>query len=239
VLSTFGVFKEFGQADGYYRAQQQPNTHVRQSQCRNQYKTRCSTIIVKADQTTVLPPSEFLMTQPKMKANSTRTVGKAALYSAFASCLFVSAMWFGEDLFITIETYLFVQLAVASIVLAAGSIGAVVFRPRWRAPSIALLYWMICLAGMSVGGKSETAAFNDCVSHGEAVRVQLSTYRSEHGSFPTSLADLEQGPACGKRWTRQPILTYQRLSDSEYSLLFSDWLVVHQATHNSQFQAFQ
>ncbi|GJJ04168.1 hypothetical protein RugamoR64_47060 [Duganella rhizosphaerae] len=87
-----------------------------------------------------------------------------------------------------------------------------------------------------MGGAAEGArAFNECVVHGEEVRVLLTQYRAAHGRYPARLSELH-ARLPGELFFPPHVLHYE-LTASGYRLGFGDWLVSHEATESDAFMA--
>lgn len=87
-----------------------------------------------------------------------------------------------------------------------------------------------------MGGSAERVrAFNDCVEHGEEVRVLLTQYRVAHGRYPAKLSELHARLPGDLLFP--PYVLHYKLTDSGYRLWFADWLVSHEATEAAAFMA--
>lgn len=86
-----------------------------------------------------------------------------------------------------------------------------------------------------LGTLSFTRAFNECVTRGDEVRIQLSEYRQKNGQFPERLSQLDGDGLC-RSVTRPTLLTYETTKDG-YIMIFKDWLVTYQATESDPFHA--
>jgi hypothetical protein len=89
--------------------------------------------------------------------------------------------------------------------------------------------------GVVLGSGHASAAFNECMSRGEAVRKELASYKEQKGHYPDNLSELEMNLP-GKRLLRSNILDYQR-TEKGYDIKFQDWLITHAADENSEFDA--
>lgn len=145
----------------------------------------------------------------------------------------LAALWLGEH-----PTGLFDG---RSLVIAVGLalLAAAPFRPGQRSSGlVAALCVLAAFAGGWVyGGRSHSAAFNECVDHGERVRDYLADYKRHSGDFPESLAQLGRGLPCQLVLPPQ-LLRYER-TDTGYTLTFRDWLVSHIATESQPFTAIK
>ncbi|MBU4404073.1 MAG: hypothetical protein L6428_12505 [Candidatus Aminicenantes bacterium] len=112
--------------------------------------------------------------------------------------------------------------------------------PLWRVRRTAALLTALGIAVVFivpwfVGAHESQYAFNDCVQNGEQVREALLNFRSEHGFFPDTLADLNVHLP-GQLLFPPHTLNYMRTSTG-FDLYFSDWLVSHEATESYGFRA--
>jgi hypothetical protein len=152
---------------------------------------------------------------------------------AIASSLTVFAMalgyWLGEHRFSVLPVWqlLPVPVAVSFFLLRGAGVrtGALVAGCCLAATVFA---WLI-------GSRSATAAFNQCVSDGEGIRVQLAAYRQQHGHYPSQLRQLDSDLPCQLFFPPQ-FLHYSAHANG-YVLSFSDAFVVHRATDTEAFWA--
>jgi len=147
---------------------------------------------------------------------------------SFAGMLPALGFWLGERNSL-------LQSALPIVVGLFGSLTIV-----WIAP-VKLRYKVLggfALLGLYVvacifGTQSFTRAFNECVTRGDEVRIQLSEYRQKNGQFPDRLSQLDGDGLC-RSVTRPTLLTYETTKDG-YILIFKDWLVTYQATESDPF----
>jgi hypothetical protein len=145
--------------------------------------------------------------------------------SAFAG------LWLGEHQ-TTMLSLRDILVLLAIVIVTVG-----LLWPVGRVQAIAAVLGVALIFGVSwlAGSREASYAFNDCVQNGELARDALLNYRSKHGNFPPTLAELAD-PVPGKLLFPPHTLNYQRTADG-YILSFSDWLVRHEATESSEFTA--
>ena len=157
-----------------------------------------------------------------------RWVGTIALAIAAMG----TGIWLGEDLTAALPTEVFF------LALAGSLLGYLVtpYRSLMGALGTAGIIALCAAGGFFTGRTIATAAFNDCVARGEAVRVSLARFEARTGRFPHGLDRLSRRDIPGQRWLRGTVLAYRPTSQG-YELSCSDWLVTHQATESTAFAA--
>jgi hypothetical protein len=127
-------------------------------------------------------------------------------------------------------------LAAAGL-LAVGGLGWLLAGGaafRWRLVTGIAFLALFVLAFWS-GEVVSQRAFNDCIDRGEEVRLALTEYYQENGSYPGRLSDLGVELPCDRFLL--PNILHFRSTGSEYQLFFYDWLVSHEANDRQSFIA--
>ena len=97
----------------------------------------------------------------------------------------------------------------------------------------------VLIIALSMGASSYQAAFNDCVTNGEKVRLALRDYFKNHQSYPQSLAALNMhlpGKLLMHQLIKPSILQYQ-VNDNGYLLHFDDNFISFESTESAAFEA--
>ena len=165
---------------------------------------------------------------PPLFENQSRVRRVAAL--TLAGVLPALGFWLGERC----------SLLQSALPLAVGLFGSLLIayiapvKLRYKAlGGFALL--AVYVVAYILGTLSFTRAFNECVTRGDEVRIQLSEYRQKNGQFPERLSQLDGDGLC-RSVTRPTLLTYETTKDG-YIMIFKDWLVTYQATESDPFHA--
>lgn len=159
-----------------------------------------------------------------------RTLARRLAFGACSSTALDAGVWFGEagTGISGAQSALITALVIACVAAAIPA--------RLMLRMLAVVVVLVASAlGWWCGDREETAAFNECVAHGEEVRVSLSLYRRAIGRYPTSLSELGTPVPC-RRLLRGTLLQYEPSAEG-YSLWFRDWLVTHEATESHGFGA--
>lgn len=142
----------------------------------------------------------------------------------------LAALWMGEhhgDFVISQHDANAALIPPAFIILLLWRAG------RSKAIRAAIGIYMLFLLIWFAGSKEANLAFNDCVQHGETVRIELAKYQSRHGRYPESLDHLGMRLP-GKLVFPPHLFRYERTS-SGYQLSFSDFMIIHAATESEEF----
>lgn len=151
--------------------------------------------------------------------------------TAFAAVAAVAGLWLGEHQAGPLPVR---DVVVLLLLAAAGT------WPLWRVRRLSAFFAALAISIVFIvpwlaGAQEATYAFNDCVQNGEQVREALSAYRLKRGRFPDSLTSLNVHLP-GQLLLPPHTLSYRRTSDG-YLLVFSDWLVTHEASEAHSFIA--
>ena len=128
----------------------------------------------------------------------------------------LTGFWFGEGnvaLVSTTALLAFVAMPLAAVAVAPRRDPS---RVRMRLVAGALLF----IGAWTAGQTSLHKAVEDCVLHGEEVRLALRAYRLQHGEFPEQLSELPV-ELPGGRLLHPSILDYQRV-ERDYRLSFTN-----------------
>ena len=106
-------------------------------------------------------------------------------------------------------------------------------------PQVVLIVVVLGMSdiGLLIGLNFHSKAFNECVLHGDDVRVLLESYKVRNGHYPTELQEIGATLPC-KLFLRGNLLKYSKTA-SGYEMSFSDYLVTHQATDSQPFMAIK
>jgi hypothetical protein len=122
-------------------------------------------------------------------------------------------------LFVVLFAFLFVRRERRGVRLAFSATAAALF-----------------VSSCVVAEKDSQTAFNDCVKRGELVRAHLRAFHSRNGRYPGELAELGVRDLPCSSQLSGSILRYERRGNGYY-LAFEDFLVIHEATEQSEFFA--
>ncbi|PPD51248.1 MAG: hypothetical protein CTY12_08410 [Methylotenera sp.] len=86
-----------------------------------------------------------------------------------------------------------------------------------------------------LGTKSYMRAYNECVTQGEVIREQLTTFYQQNLQYPEHLSQINGFNAC-KRVMHPTILMYQTTALG-YQISFDDGHLLHRATESQPFEA--
>jgi hypothetical protein len=97
---------------------------------------------------------------------------------------------------------------------------------------------VVIMVGVSIwqDALNFTSSFNDAVTRGEEIRLELNAYYKMNGYYPNTLNDLNMKELPGKRWYGKTIIEYKKVNNG-YSLEFSDKFVTHIASDKEEFLA--
>ena len=151
---------------------------------------------------------------------------------ALAAAVTAIALWLGEDLGRAIPLGVFFVLPAGALL----GFWLSPYRALAGALGVASAIVLLGAGGWYAGRVNATAAFNDCLERGEAVRVSLARFEARNGRFPQGLDRLAHRDLPGRRWLRGTVLAYRSTAQG-YELSCSDWLVTHQATESTAFAA--
>ena len=149
------------------------------------------------------------------------------LVLVFSAVLF---FWLGEGF------YNFLNPLVILLVLV-GAVAIALLMPlksrKLRTPLFLVVLSLLFLVNY-LGNLRARYAYNDCVNHGEEVRIELAKYHAANKHYPDSLDRLRGLRVPGKRILRSGMLRYES-NGAHYVMSFSDNFMMQEASDTSAF----
>ncbi len=168
-----------------------------------------------------------------------KSYSKHLVFLIFLVISFSVSLWIGEDL---VSWPLLIIMSLTSpifwFVLLLSLLSLLYFGQRRNKLLHYFIYLMLVVAfvipGWLIGQKISQSAYNNCVKNGDQIRKILNEFHKNTGQYPLDLAELNDIDIPGDRFFRENIIEYTSDGKS-YSMIFGDWLVVHEATDKSEF----
>ena len=157
------------------------------------------------------------------------------IWAVSALTITVASIWVGESPTDLGGRY-FALLMGIPIIIALMFMLNLVIQQKWFVHfSVGFIFLILLAISFSIGSTSYQNAFNDCVEHGEGVRVALQKYYQKNKMYPRSLSDLTINLP-GQLMLHPNILQYEPKKQG-YLLRFADNFVAFEATELLPFEA--
>ena len=157
------------------------------------------------------------------------------IWAVSALTIAIAGIWVGESPSGLGGSY-FALLMGFPIIIALMFMLNLMIKQKWFVQFFMGFAFLVLLAiSFSIGSTSYQHAFNDCVEHGEGVRLVLQKYYQTNKMYPKSLSDLNINLP-GQLILHPNILQYKPTKQG-YFLRFDDNFVDFEATESQPFEA--
>ena len=157
------------------------------------------------------------------------------IWAVSALTIAIAGIWVGESPSGLGGSY-FALLMGFPIIIALMFVLNLMIKQKWFVQFfVGFAFLVLLVVSFSIGSNLYHDAFNDCVEHGEGVRVALQKYYQKNKMYPKSLSDLNINLP-GKLMLHPDILQYEPTKQG-YLLRFDDNFVAFEATESQPFEA--
>jgi hypothetical protein len=148
----------------------------------------------------------------------------------------VLAFWYGESAREPFGgVYLVMIYSIPMLLILMFVLNAIIKQKWFIHFFVGLAFFVLLAIAFSYGSSSAQNAYNDCVDHGEKVRLALQDFYTKNKAYPKTLAELNN-TLPGDLILHSNLLRYETTKEG-YILRFDDRFITFEATESLQFEA--